>query len=332
MIKLPRIYDLLIATCVLWGSVIAAAPQSDELDRKFQLVLLGEAEQDFTIGLALGAGAAKGFAHIGVLDALEKAGLRIDMIAGSSMGAIIGGGYAAGMGVEELSEVALTSDWLDVLTLIDPVIPTRGFIDGQRITAFLNELYRNQSIEDLTIPFAATTVDILNGDLYVLNEGNLANAVRASSSIPIIFNPMAHNDQVLVDGGMIDPVPIDVVRSMGADYIIAVNVLALPEQETETPAFEYLSANEIKSSRSRWKIPRGGEPWYKAGQPNMAEIAHETVILSMALIAANQVRLTDPDMAINIHTGLTAWNFLEAEIAINKGYVTAMQTLEQAKQ
>jgi len=322
----------LIFVSLVWSSLLAESSDLNDLDVQFKLVLQGQVEQDFTIGLALGAGAAKGFAHIGVLQALEDSGIRIDMIAGSSMGAIIGGGYAAGMSVDELAEVALTSDWLDVLTLIDPVIPTRGFIDGQRITAFLNDLYKNQNIEDLTIPFAATTVDILKGDLYVLNKGNLANAARASSSIPIIFNPMAHNDRVLVDGGMIDPVPIDVVRSMGADYIIAVNVLALPEEETAEPAFDYLSANDIKNSRSTWKIPRGGEPWYKAGQPNMAEIAHETVILSMALIAANQVRLTKPDMAINIHTGLTAWNFLEAEIAIKKGYHTTQQSLEQAKQ
>jgi len=316
----------------LLGTIFGASPNPTEMEQKFKLVLEGQTEQDFTVGLALGAGAAKGFAHIGVLDALEKAGIRIDMIAGSSMGAIIGGGYAAGLSVDSLSDVALNSDWFDVLNLLDPVFPARGFIDGQKIHAFLDKLYGHQNIEDLAIPFAATTVDILNGDLFVLNEGNLANAARASSSIPIIFNPLSIGDQVLVDGGMIDPVPIDVVRSMGADYIIAVNVLAFSDDNMDKPTFQYMDANELKNSRSTWRFPKADEAWYQAGKPNMVEIAHETVILSMALIAANQVELANPDMIINVSTGLAAWNFLEAEIAIQKGYRETILQLELAKQ
>ena len=184
----------------------------------------------------------------------------------------------------------------------------------------------------MAIPFSATTVDILKGDLFVLNEGNLANAARASSSIPIVFNPLAINDQVLVDGGMIDPVPIDVVRSMGADYIIAVNVLAFPEEHLAKPAFKYMNANQLKNSRSTWRFPKADEAWYQAGKPNMVEIAHETVILSMSLIAANQVELANPNMIINVSTGLSAWNFLEAEIAIKKGYKETILQLELAKQ
>ncbi|MCF7921095.1 MAG: patatin-like phospholipase family protein [Candidatus Marinimicrobia bacterium] len=310
----------------------AASPNSSTLDKKFRLVLEGKAEQDFTVGLALGAGAAKGFAHIGVLEALEQAGIRIDMIAGSSMGAIIGGGYAAGLSVDSLSKVALTSNWLDVLNLLDPVFPARGFIDGQKIHNFLDELYGHKNIEDLAIPFSATTVDILNGELFVLNEGNLANAARASSSIPIIFNPLANKDRFLVDGGMIDPVPIDVVRSMGADYVIAVNVLAMPEGKLDKAPFNYMNANDLTNSRSTWHFPRGNEAWYTAGKPNMVEIAHETVILSMALIAANQIELANPNMIISINTGLSAWNFLEAEIAIQKGYEETILNLKLAKQ
>ena len=323
---------VLVFGALLWGPLTGASPNLQSMETKFSLVLKGEAEQDFTVGLALGAGAAKGFAHIGVLQALEEAGVRVDMIAGSSMGAVIGGGYAAGLSVEEISNVALGSDWLDVLQLIDPVFPTRGFIDGQKIEAFLNKLYENKNIEDLDMPFAATTVDILKGDLYVLNTGNLAKAARASSSIPIVFNPMANMDQVLVDGGMIDPVPIDVVRAMGADFIIAVNVLAFPEGKNDAGDFSYMNADEMKNSRSTWRIPKANEAWYSAGKPNLAEIAHETVILSMALIAANQVKLAQPDLLINVSTGLTAWNFLEAEIAIQKGYSEALKEITRARQ
>ncbi len=321
-------FFLITLLVIPWYSLAFSPTNSPEISDKFALVLKGQAEQDFTVGLALGAGAAKGFAHIGVLEALEKAGIRIDMIAGSSMGSIIGGGYAAGLTVEELSEVALNSDWLDVINLIDPVFPTRGFIDGQKIQDFLDKLYKHKNIEDLSIPFAATTVDILKGDLYVMNKGSLARAVRASSSIPIVFNPQSSGGRVLVDGGMIDPVPIDVVRSMGADYIIAVNVLAFPEDKDEGDSFSYLNANLVVNSKTTWRIPKAHEAWYMAGKPNMAEIAHETVILSMALIAANQVELGKPDLAINVSTGLAAWNFLAAEIAIQKGYDETLKALD----
>ena len=324
-IQRPFFFALLV------GSILASPLNTPDVEKKFKRVLKGEIKQDFTVGLALGAGAAKGFAHIGVLKALEEAGIRVDMIAGSSMGAIIGGGYASGLTIEELSDVALNSDWLDVLNLLDPVFPTRGFIDGQKIKIFLDELYKQKNIEDLNIPFSATTVDILKGDLYVINKGSLANAARASSSIQIIFNPLANGDRVLVDGGMIDPVPIDVARSMGADYIIAVNVLAFPEEKNKERAFTYLNGDDLENSKSTWRIPKAHEAWYTAGKPNLAEIAHETVILSMALIAANQVELAKPDMLVNISTGLSAWNFLEAEVAIDKGYEETLKVLEHKK-
>lgn len=279
----------------------------------------------------MGAGAAKGFAHIGVLEALEESDVRIDMIAGSSMGAIIGGGYAAGLSLESLSAIALNSNWLDVLYLIDPVFPTKGFIDGQKIKSFLDALYGNKKIEDLAIPFAATTVDIMSGELFVINQGSLSNAARASSSIPIVFNPMSSANHVLVDGGMVDPVPIDVVREMGADYIIAVNVLAFPDSLDNEIAYTYINADDIESSKSIWRIPRANEPWYSAGKPNLVEIAHETVILSMALIAAKNVELAQPDLLINVSTGLAAWNFLEAEIAIQKGYNETQRALENLR-
>jgi len=322
---------LLLLLCFALGISGQGKLQDVDLEKKFQAVLRGEAEQDFKLGLALGAGAAKGFAHIGALRAIEEAGLRVDMIAGSSMGSLVGGGYAAGLSVDELSDVALNSNWVDVITLIDPVIPTRGFIDGQKIIEFLNDLYDNQKIENLQIPFAATTVDILEGKLYILNRGNLANAVRASASVPIVFNPMAQGNKVLVDGGMRDPVPINVVRSLGADYIIAVNVLALNEEEIDMTGFQYLDGDDIENSRSTWRIPRNGQPWYTAGTPNLAEIAHETVILSMALIAANQIQLQQPNMLVDVNTGLTAWNFLEAEIAIERGYEETRTILEQKR-
>jgi hypothetical protein len=122
-----------------------------------------------------------------------------------------------------------------------------------------------------------------------------------------------------------------VVRSLGAEYIIAVNVLAFSEEDQAQEGFNYIDGNDLEGSRSTWRIPRGNEPWYTAGKPNLAEIAHETVILSMSLIAASQLKLQEPDVLVDIHTGLTAWNFLEAEIAIQKGYLETKAALERKR-
>jgi|FLOH01.1.fsa_nt_gi NTE family protein len=327
-------YSLIFISLLFFldGSILRGEDnvKSKKMTRQhFISVLNGSQKQDFKLGLALGAGAAKGFAHIGVLRALEETGLRIDLIAGSSMGSVIGGGYASGLSVDSLESVAQNSQLGDIFLLIDPVLPLQGFIDGNKIQEFLNILFLEQNIEDLKIPFSATTVDILTGDLFVLNKGNLATAVRASSSIPIVFTPMSYENKVLVDGGMVDPVPVDVVRNMGAEFIIAVNVLTFPEGSFPGDSLHFLNANDLSLSKSKWKLPRPENAYWMVEAPSVKEIAHETVMLSMSLIASNQLKISEPDMVINVYTGLSAWNFLHAEIAITRGYDETKKVLSR---
>jgi len=173
------------------------------------------------VGLALGSGAARGLAHIGVLKALEKAKIPIDFLAGSSIGALVGAFYAAGMSVEMMEKLALAFDrkqW------IDPVLPRSGLIKGYRIHEMIRLLTKNQQFADLKIPLAVVATDLRLGERVVFTEGNVADAVRASISVPGIFEPVRIGERILVDGGVTDRVPVSVLREMGAEKIIAVDV------------------------------------------------------------------------------------------------------------
>jgi len=177
------------------------------------------------VGLALGGGAARGLAHIGVLSVLEKAGIPIDMIAGTSMGAIVGALYAAGKSPAEIKRAMTKLNMRQMFTLIDFGIPTSGFIKGNKITDWLQSLIGGVHFEDLKIPFACNATDINLCDEVVMKEGPVAEAVRASASIPVVFSPAKWRGRYLVDGVLIDPVPVRIAREMGADLVIAVNVV-----------------------------------------------------------------------------------------------------------
>lgn len=173
------------------------------------------------IGLALGAGAARGLAHLGVLKALKNHGIKPDFIAGSSMGALIGCLYACGLEPDFLVQFAAE---LRTKTWVDLTMPRSGFISGKRVEALIKFLTKDGCFEDLTIPFAAVATDIERGTPVILQTGKLAPAVHASLSIPVIFKPVKLEHRLLVDGGVVDQVPVSVVNNMGAEIIIAVDV------------------------------------------------------------------------------------------------------------
>jgi len=178
-------------------------------------------ESGTKIGLALGSGAARGLAHIPVIEVLENEGIRIDMIAGTSIGSLIGGVYATGVPIKYIKGIAKEINW-DHIT--DITFPRKGLIKGDKLLSFLEVITQGKNIEDLNIPFRAIACDIESGKHIVLKEGSVAKAVRASTSIPGIYIPFKHQDRLLVDGGVLDPVPISTVRDMGADMVIAVDV------------------------------------------------------------------------------------------------------------
>lgn len=176
------------------------------------------------VGLALGAGGARGFAHIGVLQVLEKHHIPIDFIAGSSIGSLVGALYCMGHDSKTLERFALL---FREKFYLDFTLPKMGFISGKRMKEFLNLLTQGKSFSDLQIPLTVVATDLLNGEKVLFREGSVADAVRASISIPGIFVPEEIDGKLLVDGGVVDRVPASVVKEMGADVIIAVDVSSL---------------------------------------------------------------------------------------------------------
>lgn len=177
------------------------------------------------IGLALSSGAARGLAHVGVLEVLERNGIPIDLIAGTSIGAIVGAFYAAGKDISEIKKAVVSLNRRQMMSLADFIIPTRGFIKGRKITEWLKSVIGSTCFRDLKIPFACVATDISTGEEVVIKEGSVVAAVRASASMPVIFTPARLGGRYLVDGGLVNPIPVRILRDMGADFVIAVSVV-----------------------------------------------------------------------------------------------------------
>jgi len=173
------------------------------------------------IAVVLGAGASKGFAHIGVLKVLEMNKIPIHMIVGTSAGSVVGSLYAYGYDAFTLQNLALKMEKNDV---IDMTIPNNGFIKGEKLEAFINRSVRNTPIEKLKTRFYAVTTEVSTGDEFVCAIGNTGTAVRASCSIPGVFQPVKIGSKTFVDGGVVAPVAVEVARRYGADVVIAIDI------------------------------------------------------------------------------------------------------------
>jgi NTE family protein len=173
------------------------------------------------IGLALGGGAAKGFAHIGVIKMLEANGIHADVVAGTSAGSVVGALYASGMDPFQMQEQAFG---MDEAKIRDVQFFSRGLVQGQKLQDYVNQLVGNRPIEKLKLPFAAVSTQLEDGHRTVFVRGNTGQAVRASSSIPGVFEPVEISGRHYVDGGVVSPVPVDAARQLGADLVIAVDI------------------------------------------------------------------------------------------------------------
>jgi NTE family protein len=194
------------------------------------------------VGLALGGGAARGIAHIGVLEVLEREGIPIDMIAGTSAGALVGALYAREKDAVLMKKQAMALDWVALTSLVDLTLPKNGFISGNRLTRLLGRFIGEVDFKDLEIPLSCIATDIISGNEVVMQEGSVLEAVRASISIPIIFAVIKNHNRYLVDGGLVNPVPVKTVKDMGADFVIAVDVTP---DKAEREAF-LRKSNEVK--------------------------------------------------------------------------------------
>ncbi|MBM3116741.1 patatin-like phospholipase family protein [Jeongeupia naejangsanensis] len=173
------------------------------------------------VGLALGGGAAKGFAHIGVIKMLEANGIKIDTVAGTSAGSVVGGLYASGLDAFALQEKAFG---LDEAAIRDVSLLNGGIVKGQKLQDFVNQLVGNRPIDKFAKPFGAVATELDTGKRTVFVRGNAGQAIRASSSIPGVFEPALIAGKRYVDGGVVSPVPVDAARELGADIVIAVDI------------------------------------------------------------------------------------------------------------
>jgi len=177
------------------------------------------------VGLALGGGGAKGLAHIGIIKTLEKVGIPIDFIAGTSMGALVGGWYAATRNIVFLENIFLKIKKEDMIPseTVKGVESSKLF-KSEVFTKLLTKLLGDKKIEQCSLPFRAIATNVENGKEVILSSGSLVDAIRASIALPVVFQPVKIGDQLLMDGGVSNPVPADVVRQMGADFVIAVDI------------------------------------------------------------------------------------------------------------
>ncbi len=212
---------LLLGGCVSFGEKPAPPP----------------APAPIKIALALGGGAARGFAHVGVIKALEAQGIVPDIIVGTSAGAVVGALYAAGLNGFELQKVALD---MDEGQIGDWSLPDRGVFKGEALQAFVNKAVGQRPLEKLPRTFAAVATDLKSGEAVVFRTGNTGMAVRASATVPGVFQPVNINGRDYVDGGLVSPVPARIARSLGANFVIAVDISAKPKDMSTRSSIDVL--------------------------------------------------------------------------------------------
>ena len=300
------------------------------------------------LGIALGSGAARGLAHIGVLKVLEEADIQIDIITGTSMGAFIGAMYAAGVPVAQMEQVALEIDWLSMARLIAPVMPTSGLSDGKKLVAFMAELLPARDFKDLLLPLAITATDINTGEAIIIKQGDLLEALRASLAFPGIFSPVRFGQRFLVDGGLCNPIPADVARNLGAERIIG--ICTIPAVVKQTPETFLPTRHGGSKTISRWRDffnTRRIEQAFRSalGQetedsivetsdnlrtPNIFRVCAQSVAIMENVINELHLRQNHHDLIIRPELeGITLLEFHRAEEIIAAGEAAARTVLPE---
>ncbi|MCR4333246.1 MAG: patatin-like phospholipase family protein [Sulfuricaulis sp.] len=307
------------------------------------------------IGLALGSGSARGLAHLGVIRAIADAGIKVDFIAGTSMGALIGAILAAGK-LDELEATFRVFDWKKTASFFDVVLPKSGLLDGARVSELVRAHIHTDAIEMLPLPFAAVATDIVSGEEVVIRSGDVIEAVRASISVPGIFTPVRSNGRILVDGGLTNPVPVSAVRAMGADIVIAVDlnheIVSGKNLKPLLPATDN-GIDDAFGMFSRWvgdyrrsmkdirqKLLAGDNPasaqfrkWVSAEEPlpSIFEVLLASINIMETRLTQTRLSLDRPDVVIQPPLGhIRFLEFARAEEIIAIGYEHTQRQLARA--
>jgi len=278
------------------------------------------------IALVLSSGGARGIAHIGVIEELLEKGYHITSIAGTSMGSVVGGIYALGK-LNEYKEWLLHVSKMDIIKFLDLTIGHGGLVKGEKIVQVMSGFIGDVMIEDLPVSFAAVAVDIKRHEEVVFRSGSLMNAIRASISIPTVFLPVAYDHSYLVDGGVLNPLPLDIVERCPGDLLVSVNVnspdpVKLKNENISVPHEEgYKNAREHLNKRWSELINRGrknAKP--KPKEIGMFDLISESINLMQHKISLQSIEKHHPDIIINIPSkSATIFDFYKAESLIELG-------------
>jgi len=271
------------------------------------------------VGIAMGSGGALGYSILGIMKVLERNHIHPDLVAGTSIGAVIGAAYAAGLPLQQLEDrlKAIDKAWLYENIFWDLTVPRSGVLGGTTMLRVLEDALGARSFEDLEIPFACVSTDILTGEEVLLREGKLAEAVRASAGIPVLFRPFHYRGRFLVDGGLVDPVPTRVVSQMGADILLSVNLTR--------PAAEPRLRRHRLSDALGVEMPAGFRG------PNAAEVLFKTIYSMQYQIAQSRIEIANVTITPDLQ-GFSWMEFYRAAELIEVGERAAEEALPKIKQ
>ena len=262
------------------------------------------------VGLALSGGAARGMAHIGVLEVLQSEEIPIDMIAGTSAGALVGALFARNQDAQQLKNEAINIDRRRVVRMLDITIPRTGFIEGKKLKSLLRETIGGDiKFSDLKIPLAVVTTDIMTGEEVVFKEGSVLEAVRASISLPIVFTVEKYKGRYLVDGGLTNPVPVSVLREMGADFVIAVNVIPHPADRA---------------------LAGGGDKAIDKRGPNIIHVTTQSLYIGTYAMVKSSLESADVVIEPRV-AHVPPYEFIQARECIQQGEIAARAAVPEIK-
>lgn len=293
------------------------------------------------VALALGSGGARGLAHIGVIEELEKNGFNITSVSGCSIGSLIGGFYAMGK-LQVFSDWICTVKKMDVYTLMDVTISQSGLLKGERVFNKMKELIPDVLIEKMDIPFTAVATDILNRSEVVFDKGSFYKAARASIAIPAVFTPVEARHGIIVDGGLLNPIPVNIVRRTGDDLLVAVNLYDYSsdnlqtgrqidedgdenDENTDSKSIGSNSTIEYLHKKIKDIIPKGDNQ--SQGYISLLQLTTSAMISRISFLT---LKLNKPDILINIPAGTAkTFEFYKAAKLIETGRKAAAEAIEK---
>jgi len=278
------------------------------------------------IGLALGGGSARGWAHIGVIRALEEAGIRPDFIAGTSIGALVGAAYAAGE-LDKLESWARGMHVRNVLGFFDVSLAS-GLLKGERLIEFIRRDFADRPIEELPIPFAATATALHTGQEVWLRTGSTLDAVRASISFPGLFAPVMHEGRLLVDGGLVNPVPVSLARALGADIVIAVDL----SSDLVGSRLRNSDPGERQSSAIAEWAKTHGLALHSQGEnlPSLIDVVVSSLQIMQVRIGRSRMAGEPPDLLVAPRiAGIGLLDYHRADEAIEEGRAAVARVAHQ---